>query len=60
VTPCRQSGCMEPDYSPPSHTQPLQLAQSLAMAATITEADRSDLIEMLHELAERRRADARD
>jgi hypothetical protein len=29
----------------------LQLAQSLAMAATITEADLSDLIEMLHELA---------
>jgi hypothetical protein len=48
---------MESDYSPPSHTQPLQLAQSLAMASTITESDRSDLIEMLHELAERRRAD---
>jgi hypothetical protein len=42
------------DYVPPLHTQPLQLAQSLAMASTITEADRSDLIEMLHELAERR------
>jgi len=51
---------MDSDYSPPPHTQPLQLPQSLAMAATITEADRSDLIEMLHELAERRRADARD
>jgi DNA-binding TFAR19-related protein (PDSD5 family) len=45
---------MDSDYVTPSHTQPLQLAQSLAMAATITEAD---LIEMLHELAERRRAD---
>jgi hypothetical protein len=51
---------MDSDYVPPSHTEPLQLAQSLAMAATITEADRSDLIEMLHELAGRRRADALD
>jgi hypothetical protein len=51
---------MEPHYSPPSHNQPLQLAQSLAMASTITEADRSDLIEMLHELAERRRAYSRE
>jgi hypothetical protein len=60
VTPRRESRVMEPDYSPPLHTQPLQLAQSLAMASTITEADRSDLIEMLHELAERRRTDASD
>ena len=51
---------MDSDYVPPLHTEPLQLAQSLAMAATVTEADRSDLIEMLHELAERRRADTRD
>jgi hypothetical protein len=51
---------MDSDYVTPSHTQPLQLAQSLAMAATITEADRSELIEMLHELADRRRADVRD
>jgi hypothetical protein len=57
VTPWRHPDGMDSDNSPPSHTQPLQLAQSLAMAATITEADRSDLIEMLHELAERRRAD---
>ena len=40
------------DAGPPLHTQPLQLAQSLAMASTITESDRSDLIEMLHESAE--------
>ena len=49
---------MDPDYIPPPHTQPLQLAQSLAMASTITDADRTDLIEMLHELAERRRHDS--
>jgi hypothetical protein len=46
---------MDSNYVPPLHTQPLQLVQSLAMATTITESDRSDLIEMLHELAKRRR-----
>ena len=39
------------------HTEPLQLAQSLAMSSDITDADRSLLIDMLHELSERRRND---
>ncbi|MEM8620905.1 MAG: hypothetical protein AAGF73_14395 [Actinomycetota bacterium] len=37
------------------HSQPIQLAQSLAMSGDLTDSTRMDLIDMLHELAARRR-----
>lgn len=56
VTPLRQSGGMT-DVDAPWPNEPLQPAPSLAMSAAITENDRRDLIEMLHELSVRRRVD---
>jgi hypothetical protein len=38
----------------------LQLAQSLALSSDLTDADRSLLIDMLHELSKRRRNDPVD
>jgi hypothetical protein len=42
------------DWRPPIHADPILLAQTVAMTPSLSESTRHEVIEMLHELTERR------